>query len=99
MMEYASVGRGLSMGDGDSVSIAAQIEKLQALRAGGALSEAEFQKLKAAALAQTSKSSGTMGWVIGALAALAVVVALILFAMPRHVSDKGAQVAARTPAH
>ena len=84
------------MGDGDSVSIAAQLEKLQALRASGALSEAEFERLKAAALAQTSKSSSTMGWLIGALAALAVVVAVILFAMPRH--DQGAQVAAQPPA-
>jgi uncharacterized protein YecT (DUF1311 family) len=86
------------MGDGDSVSIAAQLEKLQALRASGSLSEAEFQKLKAALMAQVPKSSGAMAWMIGALAAVAVVVALILFAMPRHTGDKGSQMAAQPPA-
>jgi uncharacterized protein YecT (DUF1311 family) len=92
MMECASVGRGLSMGDGDSVSIAAQLEKLQALRASGALSEVEFQKLKATLVAPTPASSNMMGWMIGALAAIAVVIALVLFAMPRH--DKPIQAAA-----
>src|ERR1044072_138740 len=92
MMECASVGRGLSMGDGDSVSIAAQLEKLQALRASGALSEAEFQKLKATLVAQTPASSNMMGGMLGALAAIAVVIALVLFAMPRH--DKPIQAAA-----
>ena len=75
------------MGDGDSVSIAAQLEKLQALRASGALTEAEFQRLKSVAMAQAPKSSGTMAWLIGALAAVAVVIALILFAMPRHAGN------------
>ena len=72
MMECASVGRGLCMGDGDSISNAAQLEKLQALRASGSLSEAEFQKLKAALMAQVPKSSGAMAWMIGALAAVLV---------------------------
>lgn len=89
------------MGDGDSVSIAAQLEKLQALRAGGTLSEAEFQKLKSALVAQASsapKGSGTAAWLIGALAAVTVVIALVLFAMPRHTGGSGAQTAAQPAA-
>jgi|KBSMisStaDraftv2_1062788.scaffolds.fasta_scaffold211397_2 uncharacterized protein YecT (DUF1311 family) len=82
------------MGDGDSVSVAAQLEKLQALRSSGTLSEAEFQKLKAALVAQAPARSGPMAWMIGALAALAVVIALVLFAMPRH-ADKATQTAAQ----
>jgi uncharacterized protein YecT (DUF1311 family) len=82
------------MGDGDS--IAAQLEKLQALRASGSLNEAEFQKLKSALVAQAGpKVSGTATWLIGALAALAVVVALVLFAMPRHSAGTSTQTAAQ----
>ncbi|HEX4634984.1 MAG TPA: hypothetical protein VH189_02305 [Rhizomicrobium sp.] len=86
------------MNDGDNVSVAAQLEKLQALRSSGSLSEAEFQKLKAALVAQASvapKGSGGLSWAIGALAAMAVVVALILFAMPRHGSSTASQQAAQ----
>jgi hypothetical protein len=39
-----------------------------------------------------------MAWLTGALAAMAVVVAVILFAMPRHDAGKGTQTAAQPPA-
>jgi hypothetical protein len=68
------------MSDGDSSSIAAQLGKLEALRSSGALSEAEFQKLKSALVAQGAiapKASGTVAWLVGALAAVAVVIAVI----------------------
>jgi hypothetical protein len=101
MMEYSSVGRGLTMNDGDSVSIAAQLEKLQALRASGTLSEAEFQNLKSALVAKGTaapKASGAATWLIGALAAVAVVIVIFLLAMPRHQADKVALPVAQSAA-
>ena len=89
------------MNDGDSISIAAQLEKLQALRAGGTLSEAEFQNLKSALVAKGTgapKTSGAAPWLIGALAAVVVVIVIFLLAMPRHQADKVAQPLAQAPA-
>jgi uncharacterized protein YecT (DUF1311 family) len=79
------------MKDGDSVSVAAQLEKLEALRAAGSLSDSEFQKLKSALLTNVTvvpKSSSLSAGIIGALAAVAVVVVVFLVAWPRHTVDK-----------
>jgi uncharacterized protein YecT (DUF1311 family) len=89
------------MKDGDSVSVAAQLEKLEALRAGGSLSDSEFQKLKSALLTNVTvvpKSSSLSAAIIGALAAIAVVVVVFLVAWPRHVADKPVPVAPPQPA-
>jgi uncharacterized protein YecT (DUF1311 family) len=89
------------MRDGDSVSVAAQLEKLEALRAGGTLSDGEFQKLKSALLTNVTvvpKSSSLSAGVIGALAAVAVVAIVFLVAWPRHTADKNLPVAAQPPA-
>jgi len=98
-MECTFVGRGLAMGDGDSLSIAAQLEKLQSMRANGTLSEAEFQNLKSALVAKTtSKVGGISAGVIGAVVAIALVIAVVMFAMPRHGADRATQTAAQPPA-
>ena len=101
MMECGSVGRGRVMKDGDSVSVAAQLEKLEALRVGGTLSDSEFQKLKSALLTNVTvvpKSSSLSAAIIGALAAIAVVVVVFLVAWPRHVADKPVPVVPPQPA-
>src|SRR5262245_15331727 len=96
MMECRSVGRGLAMKDGDKVSIAAQLDKLEAMRANGTLTEAGYQKLKAGLIEGAGpKASPVAAWLIGALAAVAVVVVLFLVVRPRHGTDKGPQIAAQ----
>src|SRR5262250_2286801 len=73
----------------DGESIAAQLEKLETLRAKGTLSEAEFQKLKSALVTKAvPKTSGTAAWLIGAAAVVAVVIVVFLLIMPRHAADK-----------
>jgi len=86
------------MSDGDNV--AGQLEKLEALRAKGTLSEAEFQKLKSALIGGTSSAAKPSGaaWIVGALAAIVVVTVIFLLAMPRHGSDVGTQSAAKPAA-
>ncbi len=87
------------MSDGNSSSIAVQLEKLQALRAAGSINDAEFQKLKSALMDQAvPKRSGISAGVIGAAVAVVVVIAVVLFAMPRHGGDKEAAPVAQTPA-
>ena len=89
------------MKDGDSVSVAAQLEKLEALRAGGSLSDSEFQKLKSALLTNVTvvpRSSSLSAAIIGALAAIAVVVVVFLVAWPRHVADKTVTTVPQQPA-
>jgi len=86
------------MNDGDKVSIAAQLEKLEAMRANGTLTEAGFQKLKAGLIESSGpKTSRVAAWLIGALAAVAVVVVVFLVAMPRHAADKVTSPVASAP--
>jgi hypothetical protein len=87
------------MSDGNSSSIAVQLEKLQALRAAGSINEAEFQKLKSALMDQAvPKRSGLSASMIGAAVAIVVVLVVVLFAMPRHAGDKEAAPVAQTSA-
>jgi len=100
MMECTGPERaGLIMTEGDNVSVAAQLEKLEGLRAKGTLSEAEFQRLKSALVAKTApRPAGASAWIVGALAAVVVVTVIFLLAMPRHGSDVGTQSAAKPAA-
>ena len=83
------------MSDSDSIPVVTQLEKLEALRASGVLSDSEFQNLKSGLMGKGSaKGSSMAAKLVGVLLAVVVVAVVLLFALPRHREATPVQTAA-----
>lgn len=83
------------MSDSDSIPVVTQLEKLEALRASGVLSDSEFQNLKSGLMGKGSaKGSSMFAKLVGVLLAVVVVAVVLLFALPRHREATPVQTAA-----
>jgi hypothetical protein len=72
------------MGD-ESIPVVTQLEKLEALRASGVLSDSEFQNLKSGLMGKDpAKGSSVSAKLVGVVLAIVAVAVVLLFALPRH---------------
>jgi len=83
------------MSDSESIPVVTQLEKLEALRASGVLSDSEFQNLKSGLMGKSATNgSGMSAKLVGVLLAVVVVAVVLLFALPRHRETTPVQAAA-----